>query len=667
MPVDPNLFDGRLAVFIWQPSSLAEASIGQLADALRAAAPNVNAVIVRVATGAGWQGRLDAGKPNLAIRALADVQRWAAELAARGLECHAWALLRGCTLQRELERLAQIALDGGVCSLVLDLERDSPSQPPERRGGFSGGPPEAEALAVGLRERVGSDVHLGVMFDPRAGRPQAVHLQRAWFPEVDSLHPTVFHRQFGQTPRQALQETYDSLLAWGKPIYPVLQAFGTPALEIADALAAAAELHHAPGASLFRYGAAGGLGRAELGQVTARWPAARLFTPPGRRAVRAAHTGSGPGSASRPVLSQVDPDDERSGLFTIGYYGDSTSLAAGWTRDHDGAGRARLYRDVSYNRQTLYVGYSPRLAARGLYNIEVFVPRNHATIRDGHYFIVDYPRGVRRESLALLDQSPHYDVWVPLRAALVNGAPADPSLTEYALDPSFPDAGRVNVADITFVDPSTLSGGRCEISVGAVRWRPIEPPAAAGFDSPVGTEVERAGVFADGQRLFNRYDVWCGNWYDANPIGTRYWLGNRWAIHTGADVNLSGPAGVLADKDAPVYAVGDGRVVSAGFVSPGWKNIIIMEHPVPGEDRVIYARYAHVDNMLVRANDVVARGQQICSIGQYAPNNYHLHFDLSFDPILKTLPGHWPGDNLDLVLQVYVDPKDFIKQRHVIR
>ncbi|MCC7358959.1 MAG: M23 family metallopeptidase [Anaerolineales bacterium] len=671
LPTDPNRFDGRLSIFIWQPSSLVETSLSQLAANLRAAAPNVNAVIVRAATGAGWPGRSERGKPNLAISGLSDLQRWVRELTARGLEVHAWALVSGGLPTQELDRLTAIAQHSGVSSLLLHLAPPSGlGLRAERRGGFVGSAPVAAALARGLRERVGPGFHLGLVFDPRPGQPEAVFLQRCWFPEIDSLHPLVFHHEFGQTPREALRDTYTALQSWGKPIYPVLQAYGLPAREVGDALAAAADEHQAPGVSLFRYGAGSGQGlnRAELGAVAARWPATR----PVIAAHGVSRNGGTPGTASLPSLTIIDPDDERNGLFNIGYY--ESGAAAGWTRDHDSNGRARLWRNASYNRQTLYVGYSPRLSGRGVYTLEVFVPRNHAYIRDAHYFIVDYPRGVRRESLAVLDQSPHSDVWVPLKAALVNGAPADPPLAEFALDPAFPDSGRVNVADITFLDPAQRPGGRYEISFGAVRWRPYTPPppapppaTAVGFDSPVGTPAERAGAFADGRQLFNHYAVWCGQWYDANPIGSRYWLGNRWAVHTGGDLNLSGPGGVLADKDAPVYAVADGRVISAGFVSTGWKNIIIIEHPVPGEDRVIYARYAHVTAMRVQANDLVTRGRQICAIGQYAPNNYHLHFDLSFNPILKTQPGHWPGDNLPLVRQVYEDPKAFIKQHHVIR
>jgi len=365
-------------------------------------------------------------------------------------------------------------------------------------------------------------------------------------------------------------------------------------------------------------------------------------------------------------MVQVDPDDERNGLFAVGYYGDSARLSRAWTRDLDANGRPRLYRPASHNQQTLYVAYAPKLLARGQYQLEAYIPRSHAYARDVHYFAVDYPQGQRRETLVVLDQQPHNDVWVPLRGNVVSGPGQGDPVEAYELDPDFDDSGRVNVADVTFVDPATHPTGKYEVSFGALRWRPVNPPPVPGFDSPVGTAAERAGPFAEGRRL-GGYAIWCGNWYDANPIGTRYWLGNRWAVHTGADLNLNGPGGVLADRDAPVYAAAAGRVVVAAFVSNGWKNVIVIEHPLPDENRVIYARYAHRGQMLVRPNDVVVRGQQIATIGQYAPNNYHLHFDLSYDPVLKNVPGHWPGDNAALVRRVYVDPFAFIKQQHVSR
>ena len=669
MKNDPNLLDGRLAIFYWKPSSILESSIGQLAANLRSAAPNLSAVMLKTNNGLGWQGKWDPAKPNLAVHSISDVQRWVEELGARGLECHAWCTVRGNVVARELDRLAEICLCGGVRSLLLGVQRDPPGTPLARRSFFVGGQDAAETLAGGLRQRVGPDFHLGLIFDATVGQPQSVFVQSAWFPEIDSLHPLVYHRQMGLTPVEALKATFAALGNWGKPLYPILQAFDVPAAEVAQVVAAAAEAQQAPGLSLFRYGLGGGQGlnQSELAQVAGCWPAApaAMYSALPARARPQKLTTQAAKSSATPTLVQVDPDDERGGLFSVGYYGDPVKLGRAWTRDRDAEGRPRLYRPAAYNEQTLYVAYAPRLLAKGRYQLEVFVPRNHAYARDVHYFVVDYPRGVRREVLAVLDQAPHHDSWAPLKGNVVSGPGQGEPASVYELDPAFDDSGRVNVADVTFIDPASHPTRRFEISYGAVRWRPLETDAA-GFDSPVGTALERAGAFAAGRRLGN-YSIWCGNWYDANPLGTRYGQGNRWAIHTGADLNLQGPGGVLADKDAPVYAMGAGRVISAGFVSSGWKNVIIIEHPAPDEDRVIYARYAHVTSLLVRPNDVVARGQQICAIGQYAPNNYHLHFDLSYDPILKTVPGHWPGDNLAFVRRVYVDPLAFIRQRHRVR
>ncbi len=666
MPNDPNLLDGRLALFYWKPASIVESSIGQMAANLRAAAPNLSAVMVKTNNGLGWQGKWDASKPNLAVNGVADLQRWVEELGVRGLECHAWCTVRGNVPARELDRLAEICLYSGVRSLLLGVQRDAPGTRPAYRSFFVGDQATAENLATGLRQRIGPDFHLGLIFDASAGQPESVHIQSAWFPEVDSLHPLVYHRQLGLTITEALVATYSALGTWGKPIYPILQAFDVPAAEVAQVVSTAAEAQQVPGLSLFRYGTGSGQGlsQAELGKVAGCWPAApsAMTKFPGR-----SRPHSTPGTTAVPTPVQVDPDDERGGLFSVGYYGDPNQLGRAWSRDRDAHGRPRLYRPASYNDQTLYVAYAPRLLAKGTYQLEVFVPRNHAYARDVHYFIVDYPRGERREVLAIIDQQPHDDAWVPLKGNVVSGPGQGALVSSFELDPAYEDSGRVNVADVTFVDPRTHPTGKFEVSFGAVRWQPVGAPVVRGFDSPVGTPAERAGPFADGRRRVGHYALWCGNWYDANPIGSRYWLGNRWAVHTGADLNLQGPAGLLADKDAPVYAIGAGRVISAGFVSSGWKNVIVIEHPLPEEGRVLYARYAHVASLLVRPNDVVARGQQICTIGQYAPNNYHLHLDLTYDPIMKTVPGHWPGDNPAVVRRVYVDPMAFIKQRHRIR
>jgi murein DD-endopeptidase MepM/ murein hydrolase activator NlpD len=669
---NPYLFDGRLALLYWTPRSVPETTIEQLADHIRAGAPNVNAVLIKTSNGIGWQGAYDSTKPNLAINSVSDVQRWVAVLASRGLECHAWHVARGTVPSQEADRVADICNHSGIQSMLIDLELG--------QFYFVGDQNAAQALAVGIRQRVGPDFHVGLIFDARGNKPAQLWIQTIWFPETDSLHPMVYHYHFGLSPQQALQNCYSAIGGWGKPIYPMLQAYTPdgfppyPATDVPLVASVAINAHHAAGMTFFRYGIGlrtsdGGMNRDELSELAkVNLPTATAVgTPPVPPEPVVLPPPPVP-PPTTPALVIVDPENERTGEFAIHYYGDPDALSPGWGVDLDVNGRPYAYRPAKYNAQTLYVAYVPRLTAKGDYAIEAFIPGQHAYARDVHYVIVDYTGGVRREVTVILDQSPHYDQWVPLQGSILNGQPGGALVTHFELDPAFADAGRVHLADVTFIDPNTHPSRKFEIAFGAIRWRPVTepalPPQVLSFDSPVGTEAERAGSFATGNKI-GQSPVWVGQWYDANPYGSRYWLGNRWAIHTGADLNLAG--GVLADKDAPVYAAAGGQVVWARFISPGWKNIIVIEHPVPGENRVIYARYAHVAHMRVQEGDLVRRGQPIATIGEYAPNNYHLHFDVSPDPILKRVPGHWPGDDLAGVQRYYADPLLFIKQYHVVR
>lgn len=695
---NPNLFDGRLALFYWRPSSIVETTIAQFAQHVRETAPNVNAVLIKTNNGVGWQGKWDSSNPNLAINSLDDIQRWVQTLAAQGLECHAWCVVSGNTVSQEVDRIAEICLRTGVKSMLLDVEKYDASTPVTDRVYFTGDQNAARALATGLRQKVGRDFHLGLMFDARGTHPQALWIQTAWFPEIDSLHPLVYHHHFRRSAQQALQECYVAIGGWGKPVYPILQGYsppGLPAYPLTDIpLAAdlAVNAHRAGGLSIFRYGSGGGngLGQVDLTEVAkiklaAGAPTPQVTAPPKAAAV----------ANAAPSLVILDPDNERTGEFTLNYYGDPDQVSPGWAVDRDMNGRPRVYRPAKFNEQTLYVGYQPKLTGRGKYTIEAFIPKTHADAPDAYYVIVDYPGGVRREVTAILNQGAAPNQWAPLVGTLANGALLNPPIKEYELDPAFSDAGRVNVADITFIDPSGRPTKKFEISFGAIRWRPVGTVAATGttvsggtagtvattpapaatgaggFDSPVGTDAERAGAFSTSK--FGAYPLWVGKWYDATVIGTHYQLGKnadgsiKWAYHTGADLNLQG--GTTADKDAPVYAIADGRVTASlpTSVSHWTGDLVIIEHPVPGEDRVIYARYAHLRNVTVKSGDQVQRGQQIATIGPFSPTNYHLHFDISPDTTLKTRPSHWPGENLAQVQSHYIDPLDFIRKRHVAR
>ncbi|MCA9969398.1 MAG: M23 family metallopeptidase, partial [Anaerolineales bacterium] len=108
-----------------------------------------------------------------------------------------------------------------------------------------------------------------------------------------------------------------------------------------------------------------------------------------------------------------------------------------------------------------------------------------------------------------------------------------------------------------------------------------------------------------------------------------------------------------------------GEVTWAGRVGDYWRNIIVIRHDPLPDGSVVYSRYAHVENMRVRRGDRVARGEQICVVGQSggSSGNYHLHFDVSPTDVLRDNPGHWPGTKREEVVRHYVDPLAFIRER----
>jgi hypothetical protein len=475
MSADANLFDGRLTMIFWSPRSVFETRIAELADNIRTAAPNVNGLCFKTNNGTVWQSAYDATKPDLTVGSVADVGRWSQTLRAHGLEPYAWCVLRGQAPDQEADRIAAICLQGGIKAMLLDLESGS--------NFFVGNRAAAQALAVGLRSRLGANFHLGLAFDARGAHPQLLWVQDVWFPEVDSLHPMVYPYNFGVTAAQAFQDCYAALGSWGKPIYPMLEGYtpaGYPPYPASDIPATAALVvnkYHASGFSIFRYGlgldAGDGVNRTDLSEVAkiALYDAGPV-TIVGPAPLPPVAGDATPPANTPAATVTVDPSHERTGEFTIGYYGDPFALSARWAVALDVNGCPYAYRPASYNDQTLYATYQPRLAAPGTYAVEVFVPRLHAYVQDAHYVIVDHPGGVRREVTAILNQATAFDAWAPLQGTSPNGTAGGAVVSQFQLDPSQPDSGRVVLADVTFVDPASQPSEKFEIAFGAIRWRP---------------------------------------------------------------------------------------------------------------------------------------------------------------------------------------------------
>ncbi|ATE62477.1 peptidase [Thauera sinica] len=94
-------------------------------------------------------------------------------------------------------------------------------------------------------------------------------------------------------------------------------------------------------------------------------------------------------------------------------------------------------------------------------------------------------------------------------------------------------------------------------------------------------------------------------------------------------------AGSLGD---PVYASAAGKVVYAGSGLRGYGKLVVIKH-----NQEYNSVYAHNQKLLVKEDDVVAKGQQIAELGNTEADRPKLHFEIrkqgkAVDP-MKYLPA----------------------------
>jgi lipoprotein NlpD len=82
-------------------------------------------------------------------------------------------------------------------------------------------------------------------------------------------------------------------------------------------------------------------------------------------------------------------------------------------------------------------------------------------------------------------------------------------------------------------------------------------------------------------------------------------------------LDLAGKAG------DPVLAAADGRVVYAGAGLRGYGNLVIIKH-----NNVFLTAYAHNQNLLVKEDQAVKRGQKIAEMGSTDADQVKLHFEI---------------------------------------
>lgn len=154
------------------------------------------------------------------------------------------------------------------------------------------------------------------------------------------------------------------------------------------------------------------------------------------------------------------------------------------------------------------------------------------------------------------------------------------------------------------------------------------PLADDGFDFPVGPPDAKG-------------------YYNAQPFGESYHLGDDW----------NGLGGGNTDLGDPVYAIANGRVVFAEYAGPGWGNVIRVWHRLDSV-QIVESLYAHLDTIEVAKGDSLAKGNRIGTIGT-ADGTYlaHLHLEI------RTQTGLPIGGGYSTEITGFTDPTAFIRER----
>lgn len=605
-------YDNNVALWHWRGDALPYQSIEQLIADVKSKAPAVNAIWVKTTDGVDWMRRYDT-REALAISGPESIARWVQVLQNNAMTFHAWCVPKGENLELETDLIIKTCLVAGVKSLILDVE--------PYRGFWTGGREGIRPYMLRIRRMLPADFHIGMSVDPRTHHFASIFPDE-WFPFINSIHPMIYWGEFRRPLPSVLEETYRVWGNYGRPLIPALQA-DTPPDDMQSAQRLVTTLYGASGISWWRLGVSN----------AQQWAA-----------INRPLTGNDPNEPEEPAPSGFDNEQiiapEQSGFRSGSYTGRQEF------QSFDGTWGWKVYHKSTTTRTSdVWVQWRPTIKHAGQYEIAVFIPTRHATAQNARYRI-EGVTGQTGQLLVTLDQSKHRNVWVTLGV--------------YELNPATPNVGVVSLTDLT-------GEAAKSIAFDAVRWRRVTSPQnpaiplpgdliidgvhiADGFDSPVGTAVQRKNEAG-----------WPQGWKDAAPYAKLYLIGTpREAYHTGADLNFGTP---YEDKGLPVYAPASGVVIFAAWLRP-WGNLIIIRHdPLRSPTgRVLYTRYGHVQNMLVKVGDRVRRGMQIAEIGDgggaFIP---HLHYDISTTAVLSMSPGDWPGKDLQRLLKNYADPLEFTR------
>ncbi|HEY9837758.1 MAG TPA: LysM peptidoglycan-binding domain-containing M23 family metallopeptidase, partial [Vampirovibrionales bacterium] len=147
--------------------------------------------------------------------------------------------------------------------------------------------------------------------------------------------------------------------------------------------------------------------------------------------------------------------------------------------------------------------------------------------------------------------------------------------------------------------------------VGSEAYAPLMQPAVGQIVSPELPPLKTPDTYLpDSQPTFNGF-IWPAHGVFTSGYG---W---RWGrMHKGIDI--AGPTGT------PIYAAATGVVITAGWNSGGYGNLVEIEHP----DGSV-TLYAHNHRIMVQEGQQVEQGQQVAEMGSTGfSTGPHLHFEI---------------------------------------
>ncbi|MDB6138593.1 MAG: Peptidase, partial [Verrucomicrobiaceae bacterium] len=133
--------------------------------------------------------------------------------------------------------------------------------------------------------------------------------------------------------------------------------------------------------------------------------------------------------------------------------------------------------------------------------------------------------------------------------------------------------------------------------------------------------------------------------------------------HMGEDWNGNG--GGDTDLGDPVYAIGNGVVVHAMDIHVGWGNVVIIRHAFrdeTGKIQFVDSLYGHLNEIKVKMNQLVKRGEQVGTIGtNHGMYPAHLHLEVHKN---LTMGAHQTGFAHDY--SNYYSPTQFIESHRTL-